>query len=63
MFDHSFPACAFSFSLSFSFLSFFFFFFGEISSAHLFHSLGQVQSTVAQRAKMTVAERSLASCV
>ena len=40
-----------------------FFFFVEFSSRKLIHSLGQDQSTVVQRAEMTVAERSLASCV
>ena len=47
MFDRSFPACAF------------FFFF----RAHLFRSLFQDQSTVAQPAEITVAECSLTSCV
>ena len=43
----------------------FFFFFGggRLTRAHWFHSLGQDPSTVAQRAEMTVAECSLASCV
>ena len=50
MFDHSFPACA-------SFLSFLFEV--EISSRTLIHSLRQDQSTVVQRAAMTVAECSL----
>ena len=41
------------------------FFFLKKRSAHRheFHSLGQDQSTVAKRAKMTVTERSLTSCV
>ena len=40
---------------------FFFFFTVEITRAHLFHSLGQDQSTVAQRAEMTVTKHSLMS--
>ena len=35
----------------------------EIARAHQFHSLGQDQSTVAQRVKTTVAAYSLTSCV
>ena len=46
----SFPACAF-----------FFFFFPF--RAHYFHSLGQDQSTAAQRAETTVTECPLTSCV
>ena len=45
----------------FSLVLFFFFFFPEQTSAHahLFHSLGLDQSTVAQRSEMTMEERSL----
>ena len=50
MFDHSFPACAFSLK------------WGLARRAHYFHFLGQDQSTVAQRAETTVAECSLTSC-
>ena len=35
----------------------------EIAHTHLLHSLCQDQSTVAQRAEMTVAKCSLTSCV
>ena len=54
MFDNSFPACAF----------FFLFFFCKcrLAHTHLFHSLGQDQSTVAQQAETTVTKCSLASC-
>ena len=48
-----FPTCAF----------FFFFFEVEISSRTLIPPSGQDQSTVAQRVKTTVDERSLTSCV
>ena len=41
MFEHSFPACAFLFKV-------------QIKSRTPFHSLGQDQSTVAQRAETTV---------
>ena len=41
----------------------FFFLKWRLARAHLFHSLGQDQSTVAQRAETTVAECSLTSCV
>ena len=44
MFNNSFPAYAF----------FFFFFEWRLGRAHLFHSLGQDQSTVAQRAEAAV---------
>ena len=50
-FDNSYPACAFSF-----FLSFFLFFKRRLARAHKFHSLGQDQSTVAQRAETTMTE-------
>ena len=43
MFDSAFPACAF-FSFSFKW---------RLARVHLFHSLGQNQSTVAQRAETT----------
>ena len=43
--------------------SFFFFFKWKSARAHQFHFLGQDQSTVAQRAVTTVAERSLTSCL
>ena len=43
MFDNSFPNCTF----------FSFFFKRRLACAHYFHSLGQDQSTVAQRAEMT----------
>ena len=46
-FDHSFPACFF-----------FFFFFLKWRLVRI-HSLGQVQSTVAQRAETTIAKSSL----
>ena len=52
MLDNSFPACAF-----------FFFFQWRLARAHLLHSLGQDQSTVAQRGETTEAECSLTSCV
>ena len=51
MFDHSFLAYAFFF--------FFFFIKWRLARAHLFHSLGQDRSTVAQQAETTVAECSL----
>ena len=54
MFDNLFPASAFFF---------FFFFKVEIRSHTLIPLLGQDQSTVAQRAEMTVAECSFASYV
>ena len=57
MFDNSFPACAVFFPLFFFFLKW------RLARAHLFHSLGQDQSTVAQRAKTTVTETFLTSCV
>ena len=41
----------------------FFFFKWNLTGAHLFHSLGQDQSPVAQRAETTVTECSLTSCV
>ena len=43
----------------------FYFFFPKwrLARAHLFHSLGQDQSTLAQRAETTVAECSLTCCV
>ena len=50
--DHSFPACAFLL----------FFFKVENTSRTLIPLLGQDQSTVAQRAETTVAQRSLTSC-
>ena len=50
MFDDSFPAC-----------TFFFFLKWRLAHAHQFHSLGQDQSTVAQRAETTVTECSLTS--
>ena len=53
MFNHSFTACAF----------FVFFFEVVISSRALILLLCQAQSTVAQRADTTVAERSVTSCV
>ena len=56
MFNNSFPARTF-------FLFFFFFLKWRLACAHLFHSLGQDQSTVAQRAETTVTEHSLISCV
>ena len=46
LFDQSFLACAFLFC----FLKW------KLARAHLFHSLGKDQSTVAQRAETTVAE-------
>ena len=51
MFDHSFPACT-SFFLKW-----------RLACAHLFHSLCQDQSTVAQRAETTVGEHFLKSSV
>ena len=42
---------------------FFFFLMGRLARAHLFHSLGQDQPTVAQRAETTVTESSLTSYV
>ena len=57
VFDHSFPACAFCVCVLF------FFFKWRLAHAHKFHSLWQDQSTVAQQAEMTVAKRSLKSCV
>ena len=53
MLDNSFPA------------SVFFFFFSKLrlACANSFHSIGQDQSTVAQRAETTVTKRSLMSCV
>ena len=64
MFDNLFPASAFSFFF-FSFFFLFFFFFNKwrLDRAHLFHFLGQDQSTVAQRAETTVTECSLTSYV
>ena len=56
MFDHSFPVSAFWFF-------FVLFLKWRLAHAHLFHSLCQNQSTVAQRAETAVAECSLASCV
>ena len=56
MFNHSFPACTF-------FLFLFFFFKWRLARAHQFHSLGQDQSTLAQRAETTVAEYFLTSCM
>ena len=53
MFDKSFPACAFLFL----------FFKWRLGRVHLFHSLGQGQSTAAQRIETTAAECSLTSCV
>ena len=50
-FDDSFPACAF------------FFLKWKSVRTPQFHFLGEDQSTVAQRAEMTVAERSLTSCM
>ena len=41
---------------------FFFFLKWRSARAHQLHSLSQEQSTVAQRAETTVAERSLTSC-
>ena len=52
MFDHSFVAFALFFFLKW-----------RSARAHQLHSLCQDQSTVAQRAEMTVAECSLTSCV
>ena len=54
MFEHSFPACPF---LNFIFAQW------RLACAHQFHSLGQGQSTVAQRAETIVAKCSLTSCV
>ena len=56
MFDNSYPACG---CCCFVCL----FFMWRLSHAHLFHSLGQDQSTVAQRAETTVTECSLSSYV
>ena len=53
-FDNSSPPARFIFS---------FFFKVRLTRAHYFHSLGQDQSTVAQRAETTVAEYTLTSCV
>ena len=47
MFNNSFTACAFFFL---------FFLKWRLACTHLFHSLGQDQSTVAQRAELTVTE-------
>ena len=44
-------------------LFFFFFFKWRLSRAQYFYSLGQDQSTVAQRTETTVTECSLTSCV
>ena len=53
MFNHSFPACTFLFL----FLKW------GLARTHWFHSLGQDQSTVAQRAEMTVAKYFLTGCM
>ena len=53
MFDHSFPACAF----------FLFLLICRLARTPSFHSLGQDQSTVAQKAEMTATECSQMSCV
>ena len=58
MFDNSFTACAF-FLLFFSSSLFK----SRLGSAHYLHSIGQDQSTVAQRAETTVADCSLTRCV
>ena len=55
-------------AVAFSPPAFFFFFWGggakwKLARAHKFHSVGQDQSTMAQRAETTVAECSLTSCV
>ena len=52
MIDHSFPVCAFFFFLKW-----------RLARVHYFRSLGQDQSTVAQRAETTVTECSLTSRV
>ena len=52
MFDDSFPACLFVFFLKW-----------RLARGHLSHTLGQDQSTVAQRAETTVAELSLTCCM
>ena len=52
MFSYSFHAC-----------TFFFVFRWRLARAHLFHSLGQDQSSVAQRAETIVVECSRTSCV
>ena len=46
-----------------AFLLIFFFFKWTLARTHKFHSLGQDQSTVAQRTETTVTECSLTSCV
>ena len=71
MLDYSYPIVVFCFCLFgwlvgclgvFLFVLFCFFKW-RLARAIEFHSLGQDQSTVAQRAETTMAERSLTSCV
>ena len=54
MFNYSFPTCVF---FGFVFLKW------RLACAHYFHSVGQDQSAVAQRAEMTVAKCSLTHCM
>ena len=57
MFHHSFPACGFLLLLFCFVLKW------RIARAHLFLSLGQDQTTVAQRVETTVTKCFLTSCV